>query len=350
LALLWQARSLKDFSKLEIVRPEQAQDLGGGHFRAEVKFGDLQAGYSDTRCHWDISQLAGREGTEWAFGLEILIPQDWIGWFPKDDELGNWPGDSAKATGGIHGGTFMEFHHAPNDGNWNNLRPGSAPFYLGGTDRSFLAYLLETDPASSNFGGLRPEATWFPKPIVRGQWTEFVVHVLWSNDPARGYIEVLADGQQVVPRFTSRTLYPNTFVYPQVTLYRRRFIGDPSLRWQAPARPGVTYPAGFVPAVGARVFPRDDGYVQSVEFRNLRIGNTVEDVMAAPAGTGTTTPAGGTATPAPAPAPTTATMSAAQKADWLKTLQDARDVLQAQAKALQASADTITAQLNRGTY
>ena len=324
MALVWQAKSLKDFTRLELVRPEQAQDLGGGTFRAEVRFGDQVPGYSDTRSLWDISQLAFREGDECAFGIEINLPSDWIGWFPKNDELASWPAR------GIHGGSFLEFHHAPNDGNWAALRPGSAPFYLWATDKSFNAYLLETDPTSANFGGLRADHTWTLAPIARGTWQSFVVHYGFSTDPAKGFVEILADGKTVVPRTAAGTLYPNTFCYPQVGIYRRGFIGDPSLKWASGASTGIVYPAGFFPATGSRVFPKDDGYPQSVQFRNLRIGRTVGDVMATPTTTGATTPSGGTATPAPTPA----------APEWL--WKEIGGDLDAQVAAAQAEVDAAT--------
>jgi hypothetical protein len=342
LPLLWQAKSLKDFTRLELVRPEQAQDYGTGTFRAEVKFGDVVPGMTEQRSLWDISQLAFREGDESAFGVSLMLDGSWIGWFPKNDELGNWPGDPLTGKGGIHGGSFLEFHHAPNDGNWNNLKPGSAPFYLGATGTHWRAYLLDANPNGGNFGGLRPDATWL-RPMSRWQWTDFVIHALWSTDPAKGYIEIFVDGAPWVPRFKAATLYPSTFVYPQIGIYRRDFIGDPNLRWQAPARTGVTYPAGFFPAAGARVFPIDGGYPQSVSFRNARIGNALEDVMATPP-----TPAPTPATPGPAnfdPSQPSVNPNAGAK-----ELMATRDALVTLIGTLQTRVNAINGLLSQGGY
>src|SRR3954470_15676371 len=134
--LLWQAKSLKDFTRLEQARPAQAQELGNGAFRAEVRFGDVVSGYTDSRTLWDVSQHLFHEGDESWFGLSVTIPQDWIGWFPKNDELGNWPGNHDTLKGGQHGGSFFEWHHGPENGNWNDPNlGGSAPLYVVATDK-----------------------------------------------------------------------------------------------------------------------------------------------------------------------------------------------------------------------
>jgi hypothetical protein len=276
---LWQAKSLKDFTRLEQARPAQAQDLGNGAFRAEVRFGDVVPGYTDSRTLWDVSQHLFHEGDESWFGLSVTIPADWIGWFPKNDELGNWPGNRFILKGGQHGGSFFEWHHGPENGDWNDpMLGGSAPLYVVATDRDIKLYLV--DPAV----GPRPDATWtLVADFERGRPYDIVIGNFWSTDPRKGWVEAHTDAQQVVPRFLTSTLYPPprppTFVYAQVGLYRRGFIGDPTIAWPQDAKPGTSYPPRFVPRKGMHVYPEAGGYPQTLQLQDLRLGRAKEDVM-----------------------------------------------------------------------
>lgn len=276
---LWQAKSLNDFSRLEIVRAAQAQDLGGGAFRAEVRFGDVVPGYSDSRSLWDVSQHLFHEGDESWFGFTVTFPNDWIGWHPKNDELSNWPGNRFILKGGQHGGSIFEWHHGPEDNNWNDPNlGGSAPLYVVATDRDIKLYLV--DPAI----GPRPDAMWtLVADFTRGRAYDIVIGNCWSVNPQMGWVEAYADGAQVVAPFNTSTLYPPprppTFVYAQCGIYRRGFIGDPSLAWPVDARPGVTYPPYYVPKKGSAVFTDGGGLPQSVKLENLRLDRTKDAVM-----------------------------------------------------------------------
>jgi hypothetical protein len=341
MALIWQAKSLKDFTRLEQARPAQAQELGNGAFRAEVRFGDMVSGYTDSRTLWDVSQHLFHEGDESWFGLSVTIPQDWIGWFPKNDELGNWPGNHDTLKGGQHGGSFFEWHHGPENGNWNDPNlGGSAPLYVVATDKDVKLYLV--DPAV----GPRPDATWNVVPnYERGVPHDLVVGTRWSVDPRKGWVEVYADGKQIVPRFATSTLYPPprppTFVYAQIGLYRRGFIGDPSLTWPADGRQGVTYPPLFRPKAGTKVFTDGGGLPQTLQLQNLRLGKAKEDVMALPTDTGKAD-AGAT----PAPTPTTTTPPPAPGATTASVQEYAACLIQTR-NAMQAQIDTINRLLGK---
>jgi hypothetical protein len=56
--------------------------------------------------------------------------------------------------------------------------------------------------------------------LTPGRWHDFVVHVLWSRDPARGFVEVWFDGEQVVPRAMTATLLDENPAFFQVGLMR----------------------------------------------------------------------------------------------------------------------------------
>jgi hypothetical protein len=45
-----------------------------------------------------------------------------------------------------------------------------------------------------------------PGKMTPGRWHDFVVHVLWSRDPAKGFVEVWFDGDVVVKRVNTATL------------------------------------------------------------------------------------------------------------------------------------------------
>jgi hypothetical protein len=56
--------------------------------------------------------------------------------------------------------------------------------------------------------------------LTPGRWHDFAVHVLWSRDPAKGFVEVWFDGEQVVPRTMTATLLDENEAFFQVGLMR----------------------------------------------------------------------------------------------------------------------------------
>src|SRR4029079_875994 len=53
-----------------------------------------------------------------------------------------------------------------------------------------------------------------------GRWHDFAVHVLWSRDPAKGFVEVWFDGEQVVPRAITATLLDDNPAFFQLGFMR----------------------------------------------------------------------------------------------------------------------------------
>lgn len=53
-----------------------------------------------------------------------------------------------------------------------------------------------------------------------GCWHDFAVHVLWSRDPAKGFVEVWFDGAQVVPKTMTATLLDENVAFFQVGFMR----------------------------------------------------------------------------------------------------------------------------------
>src|SRR5207237_1775371 len=120
--------------------------------RFEVKFGDVYSYYSDSR-----SLMTGPEslwedaGNERWYRWEAMWPLDWVGSYPKWDELSN-PDARSSA------GSLVEWHHEPIGGGVEN---GSAPLYWGADD-SYI-WLCLVDPATQNCR-IRPNLA----PMIRG--------------------------------------------------------------------------------------------------------------------------------------------------------------------------------------
>ncbi len=56
--------------------------------------------------------------------------------------------------------------------------------------------------------------------LTPGRWHDFAVRVLWSRDPAKGFVEVWFDGEQVVPRAMTATLLDGNAAFLQIGLMR----------------------------------------------------------------------------------------------------------------------------------
>jgi hypothetical protein len=53
-----------------------------------------------------------------------------------------------------------------------------------------------------------------------GRWHDFAVHVLWSRDPDKGFVEVWFDGEKVVPRAKTATLLDENVAFFQLGFMR----------------------------------------------------------------------------------------------------------------------------------
>lgn len=57
--------------------------------------------------------------------------------------------------------------------------------------------------------------------LTPGRWHDFAVHVLWSRDPAKGFVEAWFDGVKVVPRTMTATLRDDNVAFFQIGLFRQ---------------------------------------------------------------------------------------------------------------------------------
>lgn len=56
--------------------------------------------------------------------------------------------------------------------------------------------------------------------LTPGRWHDFAVHVLWSRDARKGFVEVWFDGDNVVPRTFTATLRDDNVAFFQIGLFR----------------------------------------------------------------------------------------------------------------------------------
>ena len=56
--------------------------------------------------------------------------------------------------------------------------------------------------------------------LSAGRWHDFALHVLWSRDPAKGFVEVWFDGEKVVPRVNTATLKDENVAFFQIGFMR----------------------------------------------------------------------------------------------------------------------------------
>src|SRR4029078_1311359 len=119
------------------------------------------------------------EGTERYFGWSVFVPE--------------------KLTDDVHALGYFETRNS-----WRQLMS----FEFRGEDILYTTGV----PYARHWAG--------KKKLTPGCWHDFAVHVLWSRDPAKGFVEVWFDGEQVVPRAMTATLLDETVAFFQIGLMR----------------------------------------------------------------------------------------------------------------------------------
>jgi hypothetical protein len=226
----------------QTIRSQQVQVLadpvaqGNSSARFEVKYGDVFNGYSDARTLiTGPSTLWEDEGSERWYRWQALWPNDWVGSYPKWDELSN---PSARSSAG----SIVEWHHDANGA----VEHGSAPIYIGADDADInLCIVNQATSACREFIKLAS--------LQRSHWHDFIIHAKWSSAASTGFLEIWIDGVSVLPKHFAANKYPGMRNYLVVGLYRNGRIGDPSLRWPngtpvygSNGAPGVVYLDGFI--------------------------------------------------------------------------------------------------------
>jgi uncharacterized protein (TIGR03382 family) len=226
----------------QVIRPQQIQVVqdpvvqGKYAARFEVRFGDKYNGYSDSRSLMTgPSQLWEDEGNERWYRWQVMWPTDYVGSYPKWDQLSD-------PTARSWAGSVVEWHHDAGGA----VETGSAPLYIGADDSNI--WLCLVDQATS---ACRENLTLAP--LIRGHWHDFVMHAKWSSSSSVGFLEIWIDGVQVLPLHYGSNMYPGMRNYLTVGLYRNGEIGDPNLLYPngthvygTDGAPGVVYMDGFI--------------------------------------------------------------------------------------------------------
>jgi hypothetical protein len=272
----------------QMIRPQQIQIVDDPVFegrhavRLEVKYGDVFRTYSDSRSLLSPpTQMWEDEGNERWYRWQAMWPQDWVGSYPKWDELGT-PASRSKA------GSLVEWHHDANGG----VESGSAPLYIGAGDKFINLCLVDQATSACRESIDLVE-------LQRGHWHDFVMHAKWSSNPSVGYLEIWIDGVNVLPKHMASNKYPGMRNYLEVGLYRNLHIGDPSLLY-----PDGTHVYGTdgTPAVAYL-----DGFIAGKTHDSVVPPAPVTTDTTPPATTPSTTtpPASGTSAPSGTPEPVT---------------------------------------------
>ena len=119
------------------------------------------------------------EGTERYFGWSVFVPK--------------------KFTDGVHNLGYFESRNS-----WRQLMS----FEVRGED---ILYTTRV-PYARHWNGKGK--------LTAGRWHDFAVHVLWSRDPQKGFVEVWFDGEQVVPKTMTATLLDENPAFFQIGLMR----------------------------------------------------------------------------------------------------------------------------------
>ena len=113
---------------------------------------------------------------------------------------------------------FTQFHqlHATKD----NCSPNVA--FQVNTKLAPARIRLAVRGGSLNRTACIAQTTWSTDTVSLelGRWYDFAFHVLWSPDPASGFVELAIDGRLVVPRTPLATLYRGQTVYAKQGFYR----------------------------------------------------------------------------------------------------------------------------------
>jgi hypothetical protein len=58
--------------------------------------------------------------------------------------------------------------------------------------------------------------------MTAGKWHDFAVHILWSRDPQKGFVEVWFDGEKVVPLTKTATLKDENVCFFRSVCFAKR--------------------------------------------------------------------------------------------------------------------------------
>jgi hypothetical protein len=191
----WSALQAKDPSRAQV----QSSVVRDGQYatRIEVRPGDNNVAGSGSGERTEF--MAGQATTGGYEGQEAYWA--WSDYFPQgfDAPPGGW-------------NAFTQFHHTGST--------GQANVHFAVTDKSRLTLRVMGGSYSSP---VRKDFTLAP--LQTGRWYDFVFHVKWSANSSVGFVQVWVNGNEVVPKTMTPTIYSGQGVYLKQGYYRSAYSG-----------------------------------------------------------------------------------------------------------------------------
>jgi len=192
-----------------VVRPARRADSPDVE-RAEVYMSDEQSG--------------GHEGQEWFYAWSTMFPA-------AGNPAGFWP-------------TYADFNVFTSWHNADGPCGGNVVLGIDATGAEPRIYFMLVARDRNDCGRVVERKKFYLDGALElDHWYDFVVRVRWSSDPARGFVEVFADGERWVPRTEGATMFNNHGAYWKQGFYRAQWRGGINTVLHDGARRGTSLAA-----------------------------------------------------------------------------------------------------------
>jgi Polysaccharide lyase len=204
-AVSWQgetvSRGLTGWSQAESVRKSDLQSAvvqGRDASQVLVHPGDSPVSSGErTELVASSRSTGGVDGALRTYTWSTLFPSDF---HPIDDSTWN---------------IFAQWHESDSDGCHPNLA------MQVNTKRQPAMLRLQVRGGSLDADcGPQESRSWDFAPVALNTWNDFQLKVGWSPVPGRGFVQLMLNGREVVPRFAISTLYPGQTAYLKQGFYR----------------------------------------------------------------------------------------------------------------------------------
>jgi hypothetical protein len=144
---------------------------------------------------------------------------------------------------------------------WHHDGPSGSPpleMYVNG-ERMYL-----------RAGGTNGDVLW-SKPLQRGVWQDFILHVKWSPDPTQGFVELYRNGERELEPKAAPTMFDGQRNYLKMGLYRSAEIPEQGVVYFDDVKMATTLADVLPPRApnsSASEGPRDP----SAAFQNVELG------------------------------------------------------------------------------
>ncbi len=178
-----------------------------GRFVVHPDDSPINPGSGEERAEVDekSASTVAREGQERFYA--------WSTYFPKGDSV---LGDINPVSG--HQNTFTQWHgdgHGENSNVFLDIDDNHTQAY------SFVVGVVGGDHQNpTRPSNMDSHHHYAMAPATYNQWTNWEVHVFWSTDPTKGFVEIKLNGKLVYPKTYTSTLYTNSTAYLKQGFYR----------------------------------------------------------------------------------------------------------------------------------